>query len=545
MVFRFAALILLPLLAYVFLLFNLYELQLVNGGPYRARAGSEVAALRFLKANRGSIYFTDRGSNLLPAVLNKDFPLIYAAPEAVEDPSEAANILAPILDRSVENLEVIFSKDGDVYELLARRADQELVKEIRDLNLQGIYIDAEPGRYYPLGSLASHLLGFVGPSGDSMGDAGRYGLEAFYEEKLAGEHGKVFDSKVVKPSPGEDLVLTIDPNIQIEAERILSNLVKNYSALGGSVIVLDPQTGRVLALGSLPNFDPNSYGAYPISNFLNPVTQQIYEPGSVFKVLTMAAGIDSGSITPETTYYDKGTLTLNGRTISNYDLKKNGPYGRVSMATVLEHSINTGAVFAQRQIGRELFAEYLHNFGLAERTGVDLPGEIRGDLRRLSPKERDIAFATAAYGQGVAVTPIELITAISVIANGGKLMRPYLDSSLEPVVIRRVISADTARQVTEMMVSAVDKARVAKIKGYTIAGKTGTANVPDFKYGGYTDNVINTYIGFGPASDPRFVALVKMNEPKGAPLAGLSVVPAFRDLAQFILNYYGVSPDRL
>jgi len=339
--------------------------------------------------------------------------------------------------------------------------------------------------------------------------------------------------------------LTIDPNIQIEAERILDKLVSECKAKGGSVIVEDPKTGKILAMGGYPNFDPNDYGKFPIANFLNPTTQQIYEPGSVFKIITMATGIDSGKITPETKYYDTGSVTLNGRTIQNYDIKTHGPYGWETMTNVIEHSINTGAVFAQRQIGRDIFTKYLTSFGFGEKTGIDLPGELNGDLRRLSPKEKDIAFATASYGQGVAVTPTELITAVAAIANGGNLTRPYLNSALEPKVIRRVIRESTAQQVTAMMVSAVDKAGVAKITGFTIAGKTGTAFVPDFKNGGYTDNVINTYVGFGPTSDPKFVALIKLNEPQGAPLAGLSVVPAFRELAQFILNYYGVAPDRI
>lgn len=259
----------------------------------------------------------------------------------------------------------------------------------------------------------------------------------------------------------------------------------------------------------------------------------------------MAAGIDAGKITPETTYNDRGSVTLDGWTIKNYDLDKYGPYGKVTMTRVLERSINTGAVFAQREIGRELFTDYLHKFGFGEKTGIDLPAELGGDLRQLNPNARDIAFATASYGQGVAVTPLGLINAVSAIANGGVLMRPYLNAVLEPLVIRRVISEKAAREAAAMMVSAVDKAEVAVIKGYTLAGKTGTAFVPDFTHGGYTEKVINTYVGFGPTENPRFTALIKLNDPEGAPLAGLTVVPAFRDLAQFILNYYGVEPDRL
>lgn len=389
------------------------------------------------------------------------------------------------------------------------------------------------------------MLGFVGPSAESPIDAGKYGIEKFYNASLSGKSDSGGGSKVGSVVPGTDVNLAIDPNIEIEAEKILENLVTTYHAKQGSVIVEDPKTGKILTMGSYPNFDPNNYSASPISSFLNPAVEAVYEPGSVFKVITMATGIDSGKITPDTTYVDAGTVTLNGRTISNYDLKTHGPYGKATMTNVIEHSINTGAVFAERAIGRDIFTKYLTTFGFSEKTGVDLPGELAGNLKRLSPKEKDIAFATASYGQGVAVTPIELITAIGAIANNGVMMRPYVNEDQGPKVIRRVVSAETAAEVTQMMVSAVDKALVTKIKGYTVAGKTGTAFVPDFVHGGYTDNVINTYVGFAPASDPKFIALIKIDEPQNAPLAGTSVVPAFRDLAQFILNYENIPPDRV
>lgn len=545
MVLRFSILTFLIVVAYSFLAFNLYDVQIRKGDYYLARAGSESISPNYLKANRGSIYFTDKGGNALPAVLNKYFPIIYSVPKEIESPEETAEALTPLLHKSVDELNKIFSKTKDAYKVLVRKADLYSIQEISRLKIKGIYIGEEPDRFYPLASIASHLLGFVGPASTGTVEIGHYGLEEFYEKTLSGVSGSKNGSKVVAPVPGKDLQVTIDANIQIQAESILENLVKTYNAKGGTVIVEDPQTGKILAMGSYPHFDPNDYAASPVSSFLNPVSQHVYEPGSVFKAITMATGIDSGKITPDTTYYDTGTLTLNGRTISNYDFKEHGPYGKATMTNVIEHSINTGAVFAGRQIGRDIFTTYLTNFGFSQKTGIDLPGELKGNLTRLNPKEKDIVFATASYGQGVAVTPIELITAMAAIANGGNLMRPYVNDDLKPHVVRRVIRNATAQQVTQMMISAVDKANVAKINGYSIAGKTGTAFVPDFKRGGYTDNVINTYVGFGPTTDPKFIALIKLNEPQGAPVAGLSVVPAFRDLAQFILNYYNVPPDRL
>lgn len=534
--FRFGAVITCLVLAYALLAFHLYSLG-VKGGGGVARA--ETLYWDYLRAARGTIYVTDKNGAELPVALNKEFPTIYAVPKTVEDPAEASNQLAPLLGVSVADLQARLGKPGDTYELLKEKADPAVAEKVDALKIKGIYTKMTPERYYPYGTFAAQLVGYVGPNSDNPGESGHYGLEEFYDKSLQGEiNGGA-------PQAGKDLVLTVDPNIQVEAERVLKNVVAQYRAWGGSVIVEEPQTGKILAMGSAPSFDPNNYAASPLEDFVNPVVQQMYEPGSVFKVVTMSAGIDAGKITPETTYVDAGSITMNGRTIQNFDFKTHGPYGKVTMTNVIEHSINTGAVFVERLLGRDLFTEYVKRFGFGEKTGITLPGELKGDVRRLSSKERDIAFATASYGQGVAVTPLGLANAVAAVANGGVLMRPYLDASMSPQAVRRVISAETAKEVAGMMVSAVDKATIAKIDGYTIAGKTGTAYIPDFEKGGYTDNVINTYVGFGPTSNPRFVILIKLNQPSGAPLAGFSVVPAFRELAQFILNYYNIPPDRI
>ncbi len=532
-------------IAYAALLFHLYELQLVEGGTYLARAESQYLASGILSPTRGAIYFIDKNGNRVPAAANKDFPLVYAVPKAIEDPEETAHALAPLLNESSTVLVAQISKKDDAYELLVRKADPGLADKIQNLNIKGIYVDNAPERFYPFGSLASQLLGYVGPDSRNNGVTGHYGIEEYDNAELSGIPGGAKGADIVAAEPGSDITLTIDPTIQTEAEQVLDKLVTDYKGDSGSVIVEDPHTGKILAMGSTPDFDPNNYAQAPFSSFTNPNVQALYEPGSVFKVLTMAAGIDAGKLTPDTTYVDKGTVTLNGWTISNYDYKTHGPYGLATMTNVIEHSINTGAVFAEQKIGRDIFLSYLKKFALDEKTGVALPGEVAGDLRALNPKARDIAFATAAYGQGVAITPIELITAVGAIANGGVMMRPYVDASLSPQVIRRVVSEDTAKKVTAMMISAVDKAKVASVDGYAMAGKTGSAFIPDFVHGGYTDKLIDTYVGFGPASNPRFIVFIKITNPDNGALAALSVVPAFQHLAQFIVNYYAIPPDRI
>ncbi len=433
----------------------------------------------------------------------------------------------------VSTLENNLSRPNDSYELLVRKADQPVADAVTALGVKGIIVDSEPDRFYPLGTVASQVLGYVGPDSATNGERGFYGIEQEYGAALGG---------------GADIDLTIDPNIQIEAEKIMDDTVAQNGATGGSVIVEDPQTGKILAMGATPDFDPNYYSSSSIANFLNPTIESVYEPGSIFKVLTMSAGIDAGKITPQTTYDDLGYVNVNHAHITNYNLGEHGAYGPgTTMTQVIEYSINTGAIFAENQTGNATFAAYMEKFRLGDATGIDLPGEVKGDISQLeNPKSPQVDFDTAAYGQGIAVTPIELISAISTIANGGVMMRPYLNAALQPESLGRIISASTASQVTQMMVGAVDNVPGAPaISGYSIGGKTGSAFAPDLVHGGYTNQLIDSYVGFGPASNPRFIILIRLNTLPATSLAVDSVVPAFKNLAQWIINYYNIPPDRI
>ncbi|MDE2019479.1 MAG: penicillin-binding protein 2 [Patescibacteria group bacterium] len=519
--------------AYGFLAYHLSELQLAKNDYYTARAASEQQAAQSSSGIRGAIYFTDKNGATLPAALNQDFPIIYAVPSAIADPRKAADAVSPILGIPVSKLVALFSRPNDSYELLERKASDNAAQKISDLGLKGVYADTEPDRFYPLGSVASQVLGYVGPDSVSNGERGFYGIEQEYDSTL---------------SNGTDIDLTIDPNIQLQAEKILNATIEQNGATGGSFIVEDPRTGKILAMGATPDFDPNNYGSSSIANFLNPTVESVYEPGSIFKVLTMAAGIDAGKITPDTTYNDKGYVNVDHAHITNYNLSEHGPYGPgTTMTEVIEYSINTGAIFAENQIGNSTFASYIKKFGFGSLTGIDLPGEVKGDLGQLeNPKSPQVDFDTIAYGQGVAVTPIELISSIAAIANGGVMMRPYLNAALQPQPISRTISTTTAAEVTQMMVAAVDKVPGAPaIKGYSIGGKTGSAFLPDLVHGGYTNKLVDSYVGFGPASNPEFVILIRLNALPVTSLAVDSVVPAFKQLAQYVINYYNIPPDRI
>jgi cell division protein FtsI/penicillin-binding protein 2 len=524
--------------AYAFLLFHFSQLQLNNGGNLARADGPHAAAVA-----RGRIVAYDRDGAEVPLAIVKEFPIIYAAPKDIADPAAAARKVAPIIGMSVSELARRLDKPESAWEPLVKKAPENMAAAVEALELKGIGVKKEDRRYYPLGAVASHLLGYVGPDSKSTVNSGHYGVEEYYDAPLAGK-GSIFEYGLSARTTGEMIELTIDPNIQVEAERILEEMVRRHGAKGGNVIVAEPKTGKILAMGSYPEFDPNSYNTVDdVGVLLNPVTAALYEPGSVVKVLTMASALDAGKVSPGDTFYDSGKLEVSGRTIYNWDMKG---HGNVTMSNIIEKSLNTGAAYVQRQIGKDAFRDYIRKFGFGGSTGIDLPGELEGDLRALMRKDApDIAFAAASFGQGIAVTPLQLLQAVGAIANGGTLMRPYVNRQLEPKEIREVISKRAADQITQMMISAVDKAEVAAVKGYSLAGKTGTAQIPDLKNGGYSDRVINTYVGFGPTSDPRFIILFKLNAPEGAPLAGLTVVPAFRDLAEFMINYLGIAPDRL
>lgn len=505
--------------------YKLYSLQILKGSDYveKVAARNELAERQSLR--RGQIFFSDKNGASIPVALNKEFPHIIAIPKEIQDAPEAAKMFASILGISEAKLENIFSSKLSYYSLMDK-ANEEVVTAVNAAGIPGVEASEAQYRYNPFGSLASQVIGFVGKTDKQVEPIGLYGIEKLNDERLA---------------KGDDISFTIDRNLQAEAEQVLDKLIEEHKASGGSILIQEPKTGKILAMASAPDFNPNEYSDAAIKTFTNPAVQAQYEPGSVFKPLTMSAGIDSGSITPDTTFVDTGRVKLNGKTITNWDHKA---HGKITMTNVIEDSVNTGTIFAQQRMGREIFYSYLKKFGLGALTNIDLPDEVKGDLRNLERKNApDIDYATASYGQGTGVTPVQLITAFSAIANGGLLMRPYVSADTKPYVVRRVISEETALKVTRMMESAVEKAKLAAIPEYRIAGKTGTAFIPE--NGKYNENaLIHSYVGFAPAEDAKFVILMKLDRPD-KPLAGATVVPKFKEIAQFALNYYDIAPDKL
>ncbi len=507
---------------------NLYRLQIQKSDYYVGKVNAMQERVAALELRRGQIFVTDRAGGSIPLAINKDYPIIFVSPNEVEDEDALISKIPAGLGIDKASFAESLKNKKSSFKLLIEKANDEQIKFITDNQFEGVHIDAKQYRFYPFQSLSSQLLGFVGFTDLQNEPVGLYGMEKMHNDEL---------------SEGESIYLTIDRNIQAHAEQLLSELITNFKATGGTIIVEEPSTGKILTMTSKPDFDPNEYARFPLKNFLNPAIQLVYEPGSVMKPITMAIGIETGAITPDTKYKDKGSITLNSRTIHNAN---DEVYGTITMSEVIMHSVNTGAVFAEQKIGHDTFLSYLEKFGFGERTGIDATDEIGGSLNNLKQKDaKDVDFATASFGQGTSVTPLQLANAFSVLANGGILMRPYINQNSEPYMLRRIISDDTARKVAVMLEATVENAKVAVIPEYRVAGKTGTAYIPDFENGGYSEEMEHTFVGFAPVSDPKFVVVIKLDKPQVGELAGLTVVPAFRDMAEYILNYYHIAPDKL
>ncbi|MEK7087213.1 MAG: penicillin-binding protein 2, partial [Patescibacteria group bacterium] len=515
-----------------------FYLSVIRHEYYLAKAKILIANNNNV-APRGSIFLTDKDSLPYAVALNKEFPLIYAIPQKIKEPQILAEKISPILELDMEILIQKLSKTNDPYEILKKRVSEEIIKAIKDQNEAGLGIDDETLRYYSEGLYLSHVIGFLGFNKD--GQTGQYGLEEYYNKELSS-----FISNA-------DLILTIDLAIQSQAGSLLLKTINDWQADGGSIVVMDPKDGNILAMASFPDFDANNYSSVKNSDFfINPVTLKRYEPGSVFKPITMAIGIETGVVTPEMEYYNTGTIKVGDKIISNSIPDK--VLGLQTMVKVLEQSLNTGAVFVEQRVPKDIFLKYLKDFGIDSKTNIDVL-EIEGDLSVLS-KMRDINFATASFGQGIAMTPIELIRALSVIANGGKLVKPHLvkkivshngdNIKINDGSLKQIISQETSAKLINMMIKVVENGsgRRAGVTGYTVAGKTGTAQVPDLKLGGYMDQYVHTFVGFAPAYDPKFIVLIKLDNPKGVQFAESTVVPAFKELAEFIFSYLEIPPDK-
>ncbi|MDD4409273.1 MAG: penicillin-binding protein 2 [Candidatus Pacebacteria bacterium] len=546
------------------LLYRLFYLQITNGAKYKDVAIRQQSALTKVKGQRGSIYF--KGGEPL-ALIEKD-PLVFLSPKEIEekDKEMIADKLSGLLNMQKEEVTDKINKGG-FYQVVARNINNETLDKISALKIKGVYIDQKKEkRYYPAENTASQLVGFIN---EDM--VGQYGLEEYYDGQLKGDTssvakdrnpwGFIFSFNDDTSLNGASLGLTIDYNIQFMAEKYLKEGIEKYGAERGDIIVMDPNTGEIIAMAQYPNFNPNNLEGEKFENLSNNSIQKLFEPGSIFKPITMSMGINEGLVKPDTPFEDTSGCVAYGRyNVCNYTGKA---WGSTTMTGILQRSINTGVMYVEEKVGNKKFLEYLNDFGIFEKTGIDLANETFSENKTFKKAYEDkiqVSFANASFGQGVAMTPLRMTVAFSCLVNGGKLMRPHIvkeisigngktKKDVEPEVIRQVVTESTSEDLKKMLIQVVEGGygHLAKVPGYYIGGKTGTSQVPYTSLGiskaGYSDHTWQTFMGFAPANNPRFIALVKLDNATKVRTSEYSAVPIFHDLAKYIFDYWQIPPD--
>ncbi|MBU1046411.1 penicillin-binding protein 2 [Patescibacteria group bacterium] len=546
---------------------QLYMIQIVKGDEYSEKADNQYIKPQYI-FNRGNIYFEDKNGKRISAAMTRSGFQLTINPSLIEDAEGTFNKLSQIIEIDKEDFMYRAGKKDDTYEVIKRQIiDDKISKQIKDLKLKGVTLELDKWRFYPGDKLASHVLGFVGYNEDSL--EGIYGVEKYYNYILNRESKNLFVNffaeiflNVNSVIDGDDskkegdIVLTIEPTVQEYLETTLEDLEEKWSTDLAGGIIIDPNNGEIIAMGFSPSFDPNNFSkAKDGVLFGNPMVESVYEMGSIIKALTMAIGLDTGVVTAETTYNDTGFKTLNGKTFYNYDGKARGV---VPMQEVLNQSLNIGAAFVENKIGNERFAKYLLDLGIGEETGIDLPNETYGLVSNLE-STRDIEYATASFGQGIAMTPIETVKALSALANGGVLITPHLVKEIKYSVLssdeisyddnERIFKEETSDEISRMLVQVVDEALLGgtvKSEDYTIAAKTGTAQMAkEDGRGYYDDKYLHSFFGYFPATRPEFLTFLYVVDPKNVNYASHTLTQPFMDIFKFLVNYYEVVPDRV
>jgi len=560
----------------VWIMVTLIDLQILNHETYAARAKAQRLRRHVLPARRGEILASDG----LPVAQNITLNLVYAIPVDIQEPQQVAHQLAEILvddpqqlEQEVELLVPLLSTDS-TYALIRQWVDDDKAKLIRDLRIKGIVISPNEKRYYPEGSLLSHVLGYVNRDGD-----GQYGLEGYYNTLLKGKDGYILreqdnsnrampigENEEVPAIDGANLIITIDRSVQKIVEEELKWGMNRTKAADGSAIVMDPWTGAIIAMANYPDFDPNHYnqvfwdeeGNYQEEGywvFNNSATSWPYEPGSVFKVVSIAAALDSGALGINDMINDPGFFDLSSSiTIRNWDQQAQG---LLSLSRCLELSNNVCLAQVALRTGSDNFYRYVEGFGFGSLTGVDLGSELRGNIQA-HKRWNDIQTGSASFGQAITVTPLQMITATAAIANGGRLVRPYVVQEIlqdaqvvqqEPKIIKQVISKQVSEQVADMMVNVVNRSEgvPAKVQGYQIAGKTGTGQVAKKDGAGYESQIVTaSFVGFAPADAPKFIVFIKYNltteTHPDMRWGSQAAAPVFKRIAENLFKYYQIPP---
>lgn len=563
-------------LLFLIVLIRLFQVQILAHSEYKAKADNKHQARVDLIGDRGNIYFQNLKSgdnfpvaiNLITYDIGFDANFISQTNESNQAQiKEFIDQNFPDIDKV--NLEEEFNNKDKRYYIFAKDVPENIVEPLKKKALKGIILEKKSVRSYPEKTLGSHILGYF----SKYKQEGQYGLEQYYNEQLKGEVGFVnveakdrrgvwlANTKIEKQDAtnGSNLILTVDHTIQFKLEETLAELSAEFKPKTALGAIMDPKTGDILAMAATPNFDINEYNKVEdIGVFKNPLVENLYEQGSIFKPITVGIGLDKGVITPSTTYEDKGTERINGFDISNWS---NKVYGTQTMSYALENSLNLGMIFIQRKLGREAFVSgIIDQFQISKETGVDLPGEVKSNTNNLTKQSRDLRevdFANASYGQGISMTPIRMLTSFNSIVNEGKIMKPRIVKSIqnsegeitniEPEVQGQSMSPEKAIQLSEMLVDVVENssARQVMVDGYNIGGKTGTGQIARIggfqKEGGETHQ---SFIQFATLDNPKYTLLISLNAPQGSRFADTSVVPKIKPLNEFLLSYLNVPPDK-
>jgi len=545
---------------------RLYFVQIINGADYSEKADRQFASGGSGLFDRGSIYFTRKDGTLISAATLVSGFLVAINPQTIRNPDDAYRAIARVASSSLsyDSFMAATKKTSRVYVEVAHHLSNEQGRALAAENIPGIQVLKERWRYYPGGTLASQTIGIVSyGSGDDL--SGRTGLEKTYDNVLSRSGDLLYknffaqlfsnigDLLVNSRDAREgDIITTIEPEVQTRLADDIAKVNKDYSSKESGGIIMDPSTGEIIAIAGYPTYDANNLQSVDPVVLSNPLVERVHEFGSIAKPLTMAAGLDAGVITPETTYKDTGCITVNKATICNWDLKARGV---IPMKQVIIQSLNVGASWIATQLGQDRFRTYFMKL-LGDKTGVDLPSEGRSLMSNLT-KPQQVGYDTASFGQGIAVTPMQMLRAEGALANGGTMVVPHLvrairlntgiERPLDWSTAVPVYSAAAARNTAAMMTEMVDTKLAggkAKIPSMSVAAKTGTAQLTDGHGGYYKDRFFHSFVGFFPSYAPRFIILLYTNGPRGVEYASETLDSTFLDLVHFLIDYYAVPPDR-
>jgi stage V sporulation protein D (sporulation-specific penicillin-binding protein) len=543
---------------------RLYFVQIVYGESFAQDAQRQNINENTISYNRGDIYFESQTGEIVPAAISRTGFTVAMNPQIMKDPEEVYKNLSQVIALDKTEFLTKASQKTRVYDEIVQHLNTETADKIKALNIYGITISTDKWRFYPGGKLASNDIGFVAYNGNEL--AGRYGLERYYEDTLKRDPTKAYNNFFAQffsnvkgslsdaPQEEGNIVTSIEPSVELFLEDELKATREKWGSDQAGGVIIDPMSGEIVAMAWNPTFDLNNFKESSVSVFGNPLVEGRYEMGSIVKSLTMSIGLDTGTVTASSTYLDTGCTTLNKKEICNYDLKARG---RVDMQQVLNQSLNLGAAHVALAVGNQKFAEYMKNFSVGTETGIDLPNEGIGLINNLDSK-REIEIATAAYGQGIAFTPIATVRALSALANGGILITPHLVKKIEYengltkklsfAPGKQVIKKETSEEITRMLVNVVDKALrggTAKIPGYSIAAKTGTAQMTNEGQAGYVEGkYLHSFFGYFPAYNPKFLVFLFHTYPKNVKYASETLTDPFLEITKFLINYYQIPPDR-